>query len=75
MENDIRNPNDGITIFYICPHCRQLSGIIISEKPFEAGHDQHQLFCCEHCGEFTEVWLLPRKMASKIRRLIAEGLP
>ncbi len=70
MAIDIRDLDEEVTIYYRCPHCEEISGIIINEEPFEHGHDQHQLFCCEHCEGFSEIWILPDALASKIRRMI-----
>ena len=70
MAIDIRDLEDEVSIYYRCPHCNQVSGIIINGEPFEPGHDGQQLFCCEHCEGFSEIWILADELATKIRRLI-----
>ena len=73
MAIDISDLEEEVTIYYTCPVCGQVSGIIINEEPFDSGYSMNDLWCCEHCDGFSEVWILPSELASKIRRMIKEN--
>jgi hypothetical protein len=68
---DIRDLEDEVTIYYTCPYCKEVSGIIIDKEPMESGCAQ-ELFRCEHCGNASEVWILPSEEAARIRRLLKQ---
>lgn len=72
MTIDIRNLGDEVTIYYLCPHCKEASGISLGKEPIESGGTQ-ELFRCEHCGNISEIWILPCGEASRIRRLLKEN--
>lgn len=72
MTIHIRDLGNEMTIYYICPHCKEASGITINKEPIESSRTQ-ELFRCEHCGNISEIWILPCREASRIRRLLKEN--
>lgn len=74
MAIDIRDLEDEVTIYYTCPYCREISGINIDKEPLGSVPLEcaQELFRCEHCGNTSEVWVLPTEAAAKIRRMIKQ---